>query len=220
MRRAGVVTCLLLLLAGCSSSTGSGGSSGGSSGSSGSTGGGHACSELDAGCSVQASCGESRGSVQLYACVAGRCQGQAVRDATCNAVEPLVQVQANVDSTISTATIASFKLRALYPFRGDGSAVGCADVVHQPDLADGGNGLDADPLLQFENVGAYPAVQASHTVSMNVTLVGASRPVLLVQAYSGGQGAGQRIAEGCAEGTPVAAYGDGGLQIIDIAVSP
>jgi hypothetical protein len=219
--RAAFVLGVLVALVGCSSAS-TGNTGGTSSGNTGGTTGGTHCFNLDAGCSSQSGCGETRGSIQVYACQSGRCALQATRDASCTAVEPLVQVQANVDSTISSALIASFEVRALYPFRVDGSAVGCADVIHLGDFPDGGSPLEVDPALQFENIGAYPANAAgsSHTFSMNVTLVGQSKPIVLVQAYSGGNrdnhATGQRIAEGCVDGATAASSG----QTINVSVSP
>lgn len=213
----------ILGLFGCSGS-GNGGSTGGSSGGTGDGGSdaGQSCFVLDAGCADQAACSSGDG-VQVYACKSGRCELEAGRLAACAFDTPTESVQVTLSSSFGTLP-HSLEVRAYYPFRVDGTAVGCSALLGSADFPDGGSALDADPTLNAQNIGAYPpsCTSSGCVYLLTTNLVRGSTPVILVQAYSGNRDTtgnhvtGIRLGEGCTEGTAVSTDN----QTFDVTVSP
>lgn len=176
---------------------------------------GRSCSVLDAGCSAQTDCG-SRDGLEAYACVAGQCTLEAQFGTRCSYAQVIGSVQVTLSPAWGTPP-HSLEVRAFYPFRTDGSALGCTDVLNQADFPDGGYPLDADPSVNLQNLGAYGASCTSGgscQYLLNLNLVTGIAPVILVQGYTGGpqpdalHASGLRLGEGCVGGQTASHDGD------------
>lgn len=222
--RAGILFAALLA-AGCSGE-GGGGTTGGSDGG---PGDGGSCHALDAGCSIQADCGEPAGGIHVYTCTSGRCERQAGFARNCSTSLPLPQIQVNLAAGTTAQNLNTLQIRAFYPQRVDGSTLHCSDVLHTADYPDGGSPLDADTNLNLENISAVQAVcstqgQGCSTYLVNMSLAPGNAPVILVQSYSGGRdttgthATGVQLADGCIEGQTVSDPG-GAPQTFPVVIS-
>lgn len=164
-------------------------------------------------CTSQTQCGTLRGTVSRACEGAGKCVYKAkLSPVDCLALQPLVNVQTDIDSVILSGTKPqSLFFRGYYSARKDGSPVTCAQLAALPPNSDGTSGKDTDPTANRAYWDGVGVNNPTTSIVTSLNLNEGTTLVLDVEAWSGridtltGRPQGIRVGRGCVENIVVGA---------------
>jgi hypothetical protein len=172
-------------------------------------------------CSTQADCPQNSGGPELYSCLQAPggdvCTFEGQFDASCDLIQPYVQVSAQLDPSLVGST-GSLLFRADFPETTDGATLDCPSMIQQTSST---ARADLNTIITL-GVGVPPSAQT--VIGFAAPLVPVSGGVLTIEAWSGPldvntqQPTGQIVGSGCLDHQTIEAKASG-VQPIAVLVS-